>query len=92
MDRDIATRNMSKGKAWFYHFAIAEYDKAIALRNYVKYDRTVSFLLHISGSNISVCRCSIIRGKLEKNLLFQETYLTSYSRKRICQNRLPKCE
>ena len=28
-----------------------------------------------------MCRCSIIRGKLEKNLLFQVKYLTSYSRK-----------
>ena len=37
---------------------------------YIKYDKAVPFFLHISGSNVSVCRCSIIRGKLEKNLLF----------------------
>ena len=59
---------------------------------YIKYDKAVPFFLHISGNNISVCRCSIIRGILEKNLFFQVKYLTSYSRKRICQNRLPKCE
>ena len=59
---------------------------------YMKYDKAVPFFLHISGSNVSVCRCSIIRGKLEKNLLFQVKYLTSYSRKRICQNRLSNCE
>ena len=23
---------MSKGKAWFYHFAIVKYDKSVALR------------------------------------------------------------
>ena len=46
---------------------------------------------YISGSNVSVCR-SIIRDKLKKNLLFQVKYRISYSRKRICQNRLPKCE
>ena len=82
---------MSKGKAWFYNFAIVKYDKTVALL-ISKYDKAVPFFLHISGSNVSVCQCSIIRGKLEKNLLFQVKYLTSYSRKGICQNRLPKCE
>ena len=47
---------------------------------YVKYDKTVPFLLHISGSNVLVCRCYIIRGKLEKNVLFQVKSPTSYSR------------
>ena len=44
-----------------------------------------TFPFDILGSNVSVCGCSIISGKLKKNLLFQVKYPTSYSRNRICQ-------
>ena len=41
-------------------------------------------LWHISGSNVSCSvSISIIRGKLEKNLLSQVNYPTCYSRNKI---------
>ena len=79
---------MSKGKAWFYHFAIVKYDKTVVLRIFNIIKPYLSFYIF----QVAMSRCAIIRGKLEKNLLFQVKYLTSYSRKRICQNRLPKRE
>ena len=45
MDRDIASRNMSKGKAWFYHFAIVKYDKTVALHMLNMIERYLSFYL-----------------------------------------------
>ena len=83
---------MSKGKAWFYHFAIVKYDKTVALLILNMIKPYLSFYIFQVAMSQCACRCSIIRGKLEKNLLFQVKYLTSYSLKGICQNRLPKCE
>ena len=72
---------MSKGKPWFYHFAIVKYDKTVALHMLTMIEPYLS-LSHISGS---------IRSKLEKNLLFQVKYPTSYQHavefiQIVCQN------